>query len=135
MVNYSIEKYLRFSHNAVMSKDIFNVRFGQRVKYFRNQARLSQEQLAEKLDCERTTIAYIEIGKNSISFNKLRKLCDILNIEPYQLFIFDYNLPEADRVQAINKLLESMTDKQLGIAYDLLLNLVNIRPDEVLKPI
>lgn len=118
-----------------MTKDIFNVRFGERVKYFRNQARLSQEQLAEKLDCERTTIAYIESGKNSISFNKLRKLCSILNVEPYQLFIFNYDLPEADRLQEITKLLETMTDKQLGIVYDLLLNLANIRPDDVLKPI
>ncbi len=118
-----------------MPRDLFNVRFGERLKYFRNLARLSQEELAEKIGCERNTLSYIEIGKNSISFTKLKKLCKVLNIEPYQLFIFDYDLPDADRIYEINKLLESMTDAQLGIVYKMLLNFSNLRPCDVKKSI
>ena len=52
----------------------FSKLFGSRVRYFRNLARLSQEQLAEKIDCEATTVQYIETGKNNISFAKISKL-------------------------------------------------------------
>lgn len=118
-----------------MPKDDFNIRFGERVRYFRNIARLSQEQLAEKLDCAPNTLSYIESGKNAISFAKFRKMCDILNVEPYRFFIFDNDAPDADRVQEIVKLLESMTDAQLGIVYKMLLNFANMRPVDVPKSI
>ncbi len=114
---------------------MFNVRFGERVKYFRNLARLSQEELAEKIGYERNTLSYIEIGKNSISFTKLKKLCEVLKIEPYQLFLFDYSLPDADRVHDIIKLLESMTDRQLGIVYKMLLDIASLCPDDFQKPL
>lgn len=116
-------------------KKEFNVRFGERVKYFRNMARLSQEQLVEILDCAPNTLSYIESGKNNISFAKLPKLCKALNIEPYQLFIFDRDLPDANRVQEIVKLLEGMTNTQLGITYKLLLNIANLRPKDVHKSV
>ncbi len=122
------------AHNSNM-RDEFNVKFGERIKYFRNLARLSQEELAEKIGCERNTLSYIEIGKNSISFAKFKKLCKVLDIEPYQLFLFDNNLPEANRVSEINKLLNTMTDKQLGIVYNMLLAFINLRPDDFKKPI
>ncbi len=118
-----------------MPRDLFNVRFGERVKYFRNLARLSQEELAEKIGCERNTLSYIEIGKNAISFTKLKKLCEVLEVEPYQLFIFDYDLPDANRIKVITKLLESMTDVQLGIIHKMLLNFVSLRPTDVKKSI
>ena len=116
-------------------KNEFSINFGKRIKYFRNIARLSQEQLAEKMGLSTNTISYIESGKNNISFAKLPKLCKILNIEPYQLFIFDNDKPDADRMQETVKILESMSDKQLGITYKLILNLANLRPEDVHGPI
>lgn len=113
-------------------KNEFNVNFGERVKYFRNIARLSQAQLAEKLDLSPKTISSIETGKNNINFAKLSKLCNILNIKPYQLFIFEKYIQENDN---ISKTLESMTYNQLEIVHKLLLNLAALRPNDVPKPI
>ena len=116
-------------------KDIFAVHFGERIKYFRNLARLSQAQLAEKIGCEPNTLSYIESGKNNISFSKLPKLCTALNIEPYQLFIYDKDIGEADTIYEITKLLEGMTNTQLGIIYKLILSIANLKPKDVHKPI
>lgn len=104
----------------------FSKLFGARVRYFRNLARLSQEQLAGKLDCEPTTIQYIETGKNNISFTKISKLAEALGIEAYQLFLFDRTVPEADIVQEIVKIAETMTTAQLGILHKFILSASNM---------
>ena len=111
------------------------MKFGDNLHKIRISKKISQEELAEKIGCERNTLSYIEIGKNSISFTKLKKLCKVLDIEPYQLFLFDNDFPEANRVSEINKLLNAMTDKQLGIVYNMLLAFINLRPDDFKKPI
>lgn len=113
-----------------MTYNKFSTDFGARVRYYRNIARLSQEKLAEEMGCAVNTIKYIESGKNNLSFSKLPKLCEALGVEPYQLFIFDV-APDIDRLQAINKILNSMTDAQLGVVKDLLLSITALRPDQV----
>ena len=118
-----------------MADKQFSKDFGARVKFFRNMARISQEQLAEALDCATNTVKYIESGKNNLSFSKLPKLCRVLNIEPYQLFIYDKDVSDANRLHEIIKLLESMSDAQLGIVYKLLLNFSALRPTDVPGPI
>lgn len=47
----------------------------------------------------------------------------------------DFNVRFGERVQEIIKLLETMTDAQLGIVYKMLLNLANMRPVDVPKSI
>ncbi len=110
-----------------LMKNEFSKLFGARVRYFRNMARLSQEQLAEKIGCEATTVSYIENGKNNISFAKLPLLCEALGVEAYQLFLFDRNeLPDANRIQELVKVAETMTNTQLGLLYKLVLNVAGL---------
>lgn len=124
VVNKEIIKYL------VIMKDDFNVLFGENIRYFRKLSKLTQEQLAEKLGCAPNTLGYIENGKNLISFSKFRKLCEILEVEPYQFFIFDKSAPDVDRIHEITKLLECMSDKQLGIIYKMLWNFAQLRAED-----
>ncbi len=49
---------------------------GKKIKYYRNQSGLTQEQLGEKVDLSTTYISAVERGMYSIS---LGKLVDILN--------------------------------------------------------
>jgi len=116
-------------------KNKFSIYFGARVKYFRKLAKITQEQLAEKLNCETTTVSYIESGKNNISFAKLPKLCEALGVEPYQLFVFDYESADIDRISKLIKISESMTEKQFEIVYKLLLDFTNLRPEDVPRSI
>ena len=104
----------------------FSKLFGARVRYFRNLARLSQEQLAEKIGCEPSTVQYIETAKNNISFAKISKLAEALGVEAYQLFLFDRTVPEADIVQEIVKIAETMTTTQLGTLHKFILSASNM---------
>ena len=60
---------------------------GENIKRFRVLNRLSQEELAERIDISTTFLSSIEIGKKWLSPCTLAKLSDALNIESYKLFM------------------------------------------------
>jgi len=68
-------------------KDMYQ-QFGLNVVYYRKKLRLSQTQLAEKVDIHRTYVSAIELGKVSVSFDILFKLAEALEITPNKLFEF-----------------------------------------------
>lgn len=63
-------------------------KFGLNVVYYRKMHRLTQLQLAEFLDIDRSHISAIELGKVGLSFDLLFKMCDVLRIKPKELFDF-----------------------------------------------
>lgn len=52
---------------------------GKKIKSFRKEKGMSQEQLAEKCDLSTSYISYIETGKKKINFSQLEKIAEILN--------------------------------------------------------
>ena len=61
---------------------------GENIAYYRKKKHLTQEGLALKANISRVQISHIE-AKNvhkAPSLDILFRLCDILDIEPYQLF-------------------------------------------------
>lgn len=66
--------------------DILNV-FGDNVRKYRKDLKLSQEVFAEKCGLHRTYISAIERHKRSISLNSIQKIANALEIEPYKLFV------------------------------------------------
>ena len=60
--------------------------FGKNLKYYRFVNKLTQQQLAEKLDCDTTYISDMERGAKSASFATLTDIANTLNIKIYQLF-------------------------------------------------
>ena len=63
-------------------------KFGLNVVYYRKRKRMTQLQLAEKIDISRTHISAIELGNVGVSFDVIFKLCEALEITPKQLFDF-----------------------------------------------
>lgn len=62
---------------------------GRNVAYYRKKKKLTQEGLALKANISRTHISHIE-AENVIkapSLDILFRICQILDIQPYQLFI------------------------------------------------
>ena len=82
--------------------------FGKRVKYFREQNNLTQEQLAEKLEMNCRSLSFIECGTNFVSADTLENLCKILKVNPKQLFDFEYN---PQKPQDIKKEILMLVDK------------------------
>lgn len=66
----------------------FYEQFGLNVVYYRKRKRLTQMQLAELADIDRSHISAIELGNVGVSFDLIFKLCEVLEITPRQLFDF-----------------------------------------------
>lgn len=62
--------------------------FGLNVVYYRKKKRLTQSPLAELVDIHRTYVSAIELGKVSVSFDVIFKMCEVLDITPNKLFEF-----------------------------------------------
>ena len=61
--------------------------FGDNVRRYRIERKLSQEAFAKKCGLHRTYISAVERHKRSISLNNIQKIADALNIDTYLLFL------------------------------------------------
>ena len=63
-------------------------KFGLKVVYYRKRKRLTQLQLAELVDIDRSHISAIELGNVGVSLDVIFRLCEVLEITPKELFDF-----------------------------------------------
>lgn len=63
-------------------------KFGLNVVYYRKRKRLTQLQLAELVDIDRSHISAIELGNVGVSLDVIFKMCEVLEITPKELFDF-----------------------------------------------
>jgi len=68
------------------SKNEILITVGERVRKFRKEKELSQEQLAFKADLHRTYIGMIERAEKNITLLNIEKIANSLEIEILQLF-------------------------------------------------
>lgn len=73
--NYYIILQMDFSKKNTLYKLI-----GEKIKFFRQQKKLSQSELAEKLSLSRTSIVNIEQGRQHPYIHILWEIADIINI-------------------------------------------------------
>jgi len=91
-----------------MRVDTFKKRFGAKVKHYRENAGLSQEQLAEKIDVETSTIAKLETGINFPNAKTIVNLINFFGMEPGELFNFGVGKIV---LQSENELLKKVLDE------------------------
>ncbi|HEX6928951.1 MAG TPA: helix-turn-helix transcriptional regulator [Gammaproteobacteria bacterium] len=63
--------------------------FGKRLRQLRARAGLTQEKLAETVRLSPVSISNIERGVYAPGFRRLTDLASALNVDIYELFIFD----------------------------------------------
>lgn len=68
-------------------------RLGRRIQELRKSNKLTQEQLAEKIEIGTSNISYIETGKFSPTPETLGKIAKALNVEIYELYMFEQLKP------------------------------------------
>jgi transcriptional regulator with XRE-family HTH domain len=68
---------------------VLQQKLGQRIASLRKAKKLTQEQLAEALDCSVEFISLVERGVNSPSVSGLEKFAKILKVEVKELFTFE----------------------------------------------
>lgn len=64
------------------------VELGRRIKFLRNQLNISQEELADRANIDRTYITSVECGKRNVSIINIEKIANALNVPTYKLFDF-----------------------------------------------
>ena len=62
---------------------------GKRIKFLRNQIGISQEELADRADIDRTYITSVECGKRNVSIVNIEKIAKALGVTLSKLFDFD----------------------------------------------
>ncbi|WP_195985882.1 helix-turn-helix transcriptional regulator [Clostridium sp. D33t1_170424_F3] len=101
---------------------------GERLKNYREQAGLSQEELAELAGCHRTYIGQIENAKKNPSIENIGKIARALNISLETLF---ENIIEGDNEEEIAsacyKLIQSQPLKEQEKLYDILKQIVDYK--------
>lgn len=70
------------------------VLFGNKVREYRTEKRISQEEFASIVGLHRTYISAVERGRRSIALQNIKKIADALGIEVYRLFIFTEEIDE-----------------------------------------
>ena len=75
-------RHLKHEYKALYEK------FGLNVVYYRKRKRLTQLQLAELVDIDRSHISAIELGNVGVSLDVIFRLCEVLEITPKELFDF-----------------------------------------------
>ena len=91
VVTESISRIARNTKDLLTMKEEYREeyrKFGLNVVYYRKKLRLTQLQLAELLDIQRSHISAIELGNVGVSFDLLFKMCEVFNIKPKDLFDF-----------------------------------------------
>jgi transcriptional regulator with XRE-family HTH domain len=68
---------------------VLQKKLGQRIACLRKAKKLTQEQLAEALDCSVEFISLVERGVNAPSVSGLEKFAKVLKVEVKELFTFE----------------------------------------------
>lgn len=63
-------------------------KFGLNVVYYRKRKKLTQLQLAELVDVDRSHVSAIELGNVGVSFDVIFRICEVLEVTPKELFDF-----------------------------------------------
>lgn len=92
--SYCQTVHLRVILTQNMIKGILNMTnikklLGKKIKFYREKADLTQEQLAEKISINSRSLSLIERGNNFITAETLSSIAEALNVTPKKLFDFD----------------------------------------------
>ena len=98
-------------------KKEINIQIGEQIKVAREQAKLTQEQLSERVDVSPQYISDLERGVVGIYIPTLKRVCTTLGVSS-DLILF--GTATQNRVTAINDLCKSLTEEQFVILTEVI---------------
>ena len=97
-------------------KKEINIQIGEQIRLAREQAKITQEQFAERIDVSPQYISDLERGVVGISIATLKRACVALGVSSDQL-LFGF-IPE-NRNTAIEKRCANLTDEEFAALLDI----------------
>ena len=93
-------------------------KFGLNVVYYRKRKKLTQLQLAELVDIDRSHISAIELGNVGVSFDVIFKMCEVLEYHPRTFLTFVTEAKEPQRnAAALDRFTDAPFESPLFICY------------------
>lgn len=84
---------------------------GKKIKENRKIKKMTQEQVAEQIGIEMSSLSNIENGKYYPTAENLEKISYVFGVSPKKLFDFEYLQSDVDLVNEINKMLQENPPK------------------------
>lgn len=97
-------------------KKQINIEIGEQIKQAREQAKLTQEQFAEKIDVSPQYISDLERGVVGISISTLKKACIALGVSSDQLL---FGTRPENRTAEIYEKSKTLSDDQFAILSEI----------------
>ena len=94
---------------------------GKRIKEIRKKKGFTQEQLAEKIGIGTANISYIETGKFAPTIENFEKIAKVLEVEPFELYMFSQKSSEAIKKELFQAL--DNDEELLNIMYKFYLSI------------
>lgn len=108
-------------------KTEISIKIGARIRHFRELAGLSQLQLSEMVQCEPSTLAHYETGKNLVSMTKLIRISEVLKVDLYQFFVLAPVETDIETTEKLNKLLANASKVQIGLIYNIVSSVLELK--------
>jgi transcriptional regulator with XRE-family HTH domain len=96
----------------MIDRDMLYEQIGAKIRKYRKDSGLNQEELAQKVDLNRSSIAQIETGKQAVSIHTLYSMAELL-----QRKISDFLLPDDFDSYSIKRIKERDTVKDFIDKY------------------
>ena len=96
-----------------MSENTFLKEMGQRIMTRRKSLRLTQDELADKMDVSTQMISNLELGKKAIRPENLAKVCDVLDVSAD--YVLTGSKKKNEQVNLIIKRLMELSETELKI--------------------
>ena len=93
-------------------KKEINVQIGEQIKFAREQAKQTQEQMAERIEVSPQYISDLERGVVGVSISTLKRICAVLGVSSDQLL---FGAKSEKRTAAIEEKCKNLTDEQFLI--------------------
>lgn len=97
------------------------------LQHYRNQAHLTQAELAEKLNVSTSHIANIERKESSVSLSLIQKILDLFQITPNDLMLEKSSAEQLTKDQQLNAVI---TEKLESARLEIIAELSNISAEE-----
>ena len=97
-------------------KKEINIQIGERIKEARENARLTQEQFAERVDVSPQYVSDLERGVVGVSIATLKRICVCLGISSDQIL---FGIKAKNHAAAIADKCKSLSEKQYLLLYDI----------------
>ena len=95
VVNLSVHKPCQSLRLSIVSRIVSTL--GKRIAFFRRNAKMTQEQLAEKTAYSVDFISLAERGVNAPSVERLQDIGEALGVQVWELFSPEHKPPKKDR--------------------------------------